>query len=193
MNKKALVAIIVVAVLAIAGGVFAYMNANKKDTNNTTSNTTTTTQETKKESTKDGNATVSKVLDAVKSSTSTVTATRVFTEATDPNNALGKQGQYQYAGAFYDSRTGYKPQDENYNEIDIKDDKTYGTTAGGSIEVYANDADAKKRGDYLAQFQTGAFSAGAYKVVDNIVLRASENYTASQQTEMLDIMAKAVK
>lgn len=186
--KKILIAVAALIVLAGVGGGAYYLGNNKNTSNNASTTTSSKTNapattSTNTASTKlSGNAEVKAVLNKVKANTSTVTATRVMTQATDPNNELGKQGQYQYAGAFYDTAA---------NPTDAVTDN-YDTSDGGSIEIYSNNADAKARGDYLAQFQSGAIQAGAYRVVGNVVLRVSENYTASQQTKMLDLMQSAL-
>ncbi|MGH7234739.1 MAG: hypothetical protein ACREF7_04855, partial [Candidatus Saccharimonadales bacterium] len=150
--KKALIAVAIVIVLAaVGGGVYLATKSNNK-TNNTNSSATTKSTTTTSSSTTpklQGNAEVQAVLDKVKANVSTVSATRVYTEATDPNNELGKQGQYQFAGSFYD--TAASPPDA------VTDN--YSTSDGGSIEIYSNNAGATARGNYLAQFQTGAVQA----------------------------------
>ena len=183
--KKSLIALAVVIVIAAVGGGVYFATKSKNNTNaanTTTSSSTKTTSTTTSTPKLQGNAEVEAVLNKVKANVSTVTATRVYTEATDPNNELGKQGQYQYAGSFYD--TAASPPDA------VTDN--YSTSDGGTIEIYSNNADATARGNYLAQFQSGAVQAGAYKVVGNVVLRVSENYTASQQTQMLTLMQSAL-
>lgn len=180
MTKK-LIAVAIVAILLIGGGVYYLTN---KNTNSTGTNQQTTIQTQGK---LEGNGLVQAVLDKVKSQTPTVGRIYVVTESTDGNNLIGKSGQYQYAGSFYDTRTGYKPTDDNGNDIDISKGN-FGATAGGTIEVFANETDATKRGEYLQQFQTGAIQSGAYRVVGKVVLRVSEDYKASQQKEMLDLM-----
>jgi uncharacterized protein YxeA len=183
--KKALVSIAAVIVIAAVGGGVYLATKSKNNSNNTNTTTSSTTKTTSTSSTTpklQGNAEVQAVLNKVKANTSTVTATRVYTQSTDPNNELGKQSQYQYAGSFYD--TSASPPDA------VTDN--YSTSDGGTIEIYSNNADATARGTYLAQFQSGAVQAGAYKVVGNVVLRVSENYTASQQTQMLALMQSAL-
>lgn len=185
MSKKAMTIIIVVLVIVIAGGGIYLATKSNKTTpvaSTTSTNTSNTTTKTNTTSSLQGNAEVQAVLAKVKANTPTVTATRVYTEATDPNNELGKTGQYQYDGAFYD--TAASPPDA------VTDN--YSTSDGGTVEIYANDAGATARGTYLAQYQTGAVQAGAYKVVGNVVLRVSENYTANQQKQMLDLMQSAL-
>ena len=183
--KKALISVAVIIVIAgVGGGIYLATKGKNNSNNNTTTTSSTNTSKASTATTPklQGNAEVGAVLNKVKANTSTVSATRVYTEATDPNNELGKQGQYQYAGSFYD--TAASPPDA------VTDN--YSTSDGGSIEIYSNNADATARGNYLAQFQSGAVQAGVYKVVGNVVLRVSENYTASQQTQLLALMQSAL-
>ena len=188
MNKKVLVVVVVSVVIVAAAAGICYFTTN----NNTVQPRSVTADQTQNEAeNKTGNELVQDVLDKVKAETPTVQSVYVVTEATDSNNLLGKKGEYQYAGSFYDTRTGYQPVDENGNQIDISKDN-YGTDAGGTIEVFASEADAVARGEYLEQFQSGAITAGAYKVNGNVVLRVSSNYTATQQQEMLKVMESAL-
>ncbi|HET9850047.1 MAG TPA: hypothetical protein VFP35_00230 [Candidatus Saccharimonadales bacterium] len=182
--KKGLITVIAIIIVGIGAGVF-FATKNSKASNDSSppasavaTNTPTTSSSTKLT----GNAEVQAVLAKVKSNIPTVTAMRVYTESTDPNNELGKQDQYKYAGSFYDTAA---------NPPDTATDN-YSTSDGGSIEIYANSTDATERGNYLAQFQSGAIQAGAYKVVGNVVLRVSENYTASQQSHLLTLMESAL-
>lgn len=191
MNKKLIVVIVLVTAL-VAGGAVFLLTSNRDDKSSSSSgssNTSANNNQSKKEL--EGNALVQSVLDKVKAETPTVQDTRIINEDNDSNNLIGKEGEYQYAGSFYDTRTGYTPTNDNMDPIDIKDDN-YKTTAGGSIEVFASNADAKKRGELLAQFQSGVINAGPYRVVDKVVLRVSENYKASEQQEMLDLMQSAL-
>jgi hypothetical protein len=174
-DTKLIVIVAIVVVLIVLGGIGAYLAVSNNSKSKNIGSVNTDTKLT-------GNAQVQAVLDKVKNSTPTVTATRVVTESTDDNKALGKPKQYQYAGYFYDTRT----------ESTEATTDNYGTTSGGAIEIFANSSDAKERAEYLEQFQTAFPQAGAYRVVDNVVLRASENYTASQQKQMLDLMQTAL-
>lgn len=100
------------------------------------------------------------------------------TEDNDPNGHLGKQGGYTAAVYYSDDR------------IDL-DTGIYGTTVieqatdgGGCIEVYANVDDAKSRDTYLAGFDGGIFASGSHTVIGTVVVRTSDELTASQQKEM---------
>ena len=141
----------------------------------------------KEEKALSGNELIESVFVDLKSQVATVKHSRILDEDSDGNNLIGKQGQYQYAGSFYDTRTGYEPTNDDFEPIDISEDP-YGASAGGTIEIFSTENDAKKRADYLSEFQTGLIQAGAYRVVGNVVLRASEEYKASEQTEVLDLM-----
>lgn len=191
MNKKTVI-IVVVAILATAivvgGGVYFLTNKNKTSTSTTSSNTTTSNNSNKAKS---GNELVQSVLDTVKAKVPTVQQTRVYTESTDGNNMLNKQGSYQYAGSFYDTRTNYQPSVEFDGSTDITK-ANYGVSAGGVIEVFANNVDAKKRYDYIQAIGSSIGAPEGDRLVNNVVLRVSENYTASQQKEMLDLMQGAL-
>lgn len=59
-----------------------------------------------------------------------------------------------------------------------------GTDCGGSIEVYSTTEDANARNDYLAGFDGGIFASGSHTVVGIVLVRTSDELTASQQKEM---------
>ena len=94
------------------------------------------------------------------------------TEDNDPNGNLNKLGGYT-ATVFF-----------AVDYIDLEEGKTLieqGTDAGGSIEVYACGEDAIKRRDYLATFDGGLFASGTHTVVGTVLVRTSDEQTASQQ------------
>jgi len=187
---KKIILIVLVAVLVMLAGVGVYSVVGNGDS---TSNEPSKQEgvSTPKEQELKGNDLVKAVLGRVKAEIPTVKSTRVVTEDTDGNNLIGKEGEYQYAGSFYDTRTGYEPTNDDFEPIDISDDD-YGTTAGGTIEIFKTSADAKKRAELLEGFQTGLINAGPYLVIDNVVLRVSEAYKASEQQEMLTLMKNAL-
>lgn len=115
-----------------------------------------------------------KLLSSVKAKFPTVTVTKVYTEANDPNGDLGKPGNYIQGGVFADSRIA----DCDTTASD------WGMECGGSIEVFQNETDAKKRVEYLANFQTGILSAGSAKQVGRVVVRASDDLVKSNQDEL---------
>lgn len=100
------------------------------------------------------------------------------TEDNDPNGKLNKAGGYTAAVFFSSSLV-----DQGSVYGDSLMDK--GTAAGGSIEVYASEEDAQKRNDYLSSFDGSILSNGAHRVLGTVVIRVSDELTASQQ-EALD-------
>lgn len=99
------------------------------------------------------------------------------TEDNDPNGHLNKAGGYT-AQVYFSS--DLIDQSEIYGTTII--DK--GTDCGGSIEVYSTTEDANARNDYLAGFDGGIFASGSHTVVGTVLVRTSNELTASQQKEM---------
>lgn len=100
------------------------------------------------------------------------------TEDNDPNGNLNKAGGYTSTVYFSDSRINLDS--SIYGNTIIEQ----GTDGGGSIEVYANEEDAIKRDEYLANFDGGIFASGSHKVVGTVLVRTSNELTASQQNEL---------
>jgi hypothetical protein len=112
-----------------------------------------------------------------------VKETYIYSESRDPNGNLGKAGYYTAGAEFYDTRTNTEP-----------DGKAFGADSGGAIEVYANSPDASKRVDYLKAFQGSSFlDPGAFKRINNIVIRASSKYKASDQTDVIQYLTSQIK
>lgn len=59
-----------------------------------------------------------------------------------------------------------------------------GTEGGGGIEVYATAEDAEKRREYLEIFDGGLFVSGSHTVIGTVLIRTSNELTATQQKEM---------
>lgn len=127
------------------------------------------------------------IMSAIKTDFTTIQETRIYTEDTDPNGNLGKTGYYIAGAAFWDTRTGYS--DDYATEKGM-----WGTEAGGSVEVYPDEADAKKRVDYLASFVGNPLTdPGAFKQIGNVVVRGSSKLTKNEQDELLDSLASEIK
>lgn len=99
------------------------------------------------------------------------------TEDNDPNGNLNKAGGYT-AQIYFSS--DLVNQSEVYGTSLIEK----GTDAGGSIEVYANVEDATNRNEYLANFDGGFFASGSHIVVGTVLVRTSDELTASQQQDL---------
>ena len=92
----------------------------------------------------------------------------------DPNGNLNKAGGYT-AQVYFSS--------DLVNQASVYGNSIIekGTDCGGSIEVYPNASDAEKRNDYLASFDGSIFASGSHTVVGTVLVRTSDELTASQQ------------
>lgn len=107
----------------------------------------------------------------------TITDMQAVTEDHDPNGNLNKAGGY--TSTVYFTITLIDPSTVAGNDIVEK-----GTDAGGSIEVYSTVEDAEKRNTYLAAFDGSILSTGSHSVLGTIVIRISDQLTASQQQSL---------
>ena len=96
------------------------------------------------------------------------------TEDNDPNGNLNKTGGYT-AQVYFSS--DLINQSEIYGTSVI--DK--GTGCGGSIEVYTTVENATKRNDYLSSFDGGILASGSHTIIGTVLVRTSNELTASQQ------------
>lgn len=100
------------------------------------------------------------------------------TEETDVNGLLNKPGGYTSVTYFSYSKV---PEDEYLNNNSIVEN---GVEGGGGLEVFSNKEDAEKRNEYLASFDGSILATGSHTVVGTIVVRTSDNLTASQQKKL---------
>lgn len=107
-----------------------------------------------------------------------ITGISAVTEDNDPNKKLNKQGGYT-------SQVYFTYNLVNQNNVIGDSIIEKGTLGGGSIEVYKTVEDAKKRNDYLSSFDSdGLLKVGSHTVLGTIVIRTSDELTASQQKEL---------
>ena len=107
---------------------------------------------------------------------------RAVTEDQDPNGNLHKAGAYT-STIYFESKTVNQSDVYVSGEYaDVLIDK--GTDAGGAIEVYENVEDAEKRRDYLATFDGTIFANGTHTVIGTVLVRTSNELTATQQKEL---------
>lgn len=106
----------------------------------------------------------------------------VATEENDPNGQLNKEGGY--TGALFFKLA-------NLEETYTEDACQAGTAAGGSIEIYKNANDAKKRNEYLSIFD-GGILASFHKIDGTIIIRISNNLTASEQKELYNTIVNKI-
>jgi hypothetical protein len=147
---------------------------------------------------------VKDILERVQSEVATIESVETATEETDSNNLLGKSGQYIELGWFVDSRVEKlavyadrlddNPQDADGNYLPIGYKTESGTAGGGAIEKFKTEKDAKKRDEYLANFDGAGFlSSGYHEQYGVFVIRVSSKLTASQQNELAEKIKKAIK
>lgn len=107
---------------------------------------------------------------------------RAVTEDQDPNGNLHKAGGYT-STIYFESKTVNQSDIYVSGEYaDVLIDK--GTDAGGAIEVYENVEDAEKRRDYLATYDGTIFANGTHTVIGTVLVRTSNELTATQQKEL---------
>ena len=97
----------------------------------------------------------------------------IVTEDNDHNGKLNKPGGY--TGALYFTY-------DLISDDNSLDPIAEGTDGGGSIEVYSTVEDAESRDALLGAFDGTIFSSGSHIVIGTIVIRTSDNLTASQQS-----------
>ena len=106
------------------------------------------------------------------------------TEDHDPNHGLSKADGY-IAAVYFSC---------NLVEKDVKGDDVIdrGTDGGGCVEVYRNEADAKKRDDYLGTAGNFLGLAGSHTVSGVYVVRTSRHLTKSQQGRLEKAIIEAL-
>lgn len=95
----------------------------------------------------------------------------VYTAASDPNNLLGRPGGYTSKADWTDKRAKPKLDDEVQN--------------GGSVEVYADPADAEERATFVADTldKMKIFGTEYHYLKGGILLRVSGALTPEQAAE----------
>ncbi len=116
-----------------------------------------------------------------------VKSTCVVTEDNDPNGNLNKQGGYIGAVYFRLQQVDDVYAQKEYS-VEISDDACdAGTSGGGQIEIYSNSDDAKKRDEYLSALD-GFLSGGHHQQYNSIIIRISDELTATQQKELTEVI-----
>jgi hypothetical protein len=102
----------------------------------------------------------------------------VYDEETDPNSLLGRPKSYTGKVSFADTRIS------QYDDAE--------TPEGGTVEVFANNVDAKSRYDYISSFDGSVL--GTYQYLrDNVLVRISYDLTPAQAEEYDRALADALK
>lgn len=115
----------------------------------------------------------------------TVTKVEAATEKTDGNNLMNKPGQY-YA---YIAMRSSLVKNDTLNQSPVE----AGADGGAVIEAFKTVKEAKARNKYLSAFDgSGAFSPGSHKVVGTLIVRTSNQLTASEQKTLENDIIQAL-
>lgn len=108
--------------------------------------------------------------------------TKAYTAENDPNELLGRPGQYTSKIMFKDTRLNPDP---IASEFDVQN--------GGSIEVFENEDDAIKRAEYLEAVTQSfsPFNEYAYRE-GTVLLRLSHRLTPDQAAQYEAALKEAV-
>ena len=110
----------------------------------------------------------------------TVTDVEAATEETDSNKLMNKPGGYTSYIAMKSSLV-----DDEYDYYKSMSPVEAGTEGGAVIEAFPTKEDAEAREEYLASFDgTGMLSPGTHKVVGTLLIRTSNELTASEQAQL---------
>ena len=102
--------------------------------------------------------------------------TTVFTEDTDPNERLGRPGQYTSKVNFHDERL----------EIEVNDDFQVSGDSGGAVEVFDSEGDAEEWLEFVESVNT---IGRTYNYREGkIVMRLSFSLTPEQAEEYAAVL-----
>lgn len=116
----------------------------------------------------------------------TITKVEAATEKTDANKLMNKAGEYYAYIALRSSLV----KDETLNG---QSPVEAGTDGGAVIEAFKSVKDAKARNKYLSAFDgSGAFSPGSHKIVGILIVRTSNQLSASEQKTLENDIIQAL-
>lgn len=107
------------------------------------------------------------------------------TEDNDPTGNLNKAGGYT-------STVYFESQNVDQSTVYGNDLIDKGTDAGGAIETYKTNEDVTKRDTYLGALDGGILSSGSHKVIGTVLIRTSNELTATQQNELTQAIINAL-
>lgn len=127
------------------------------------------------------NMTAEEICNELKNNNNNIGKIVVYTEETDSNNLLGRPNQYTSKVNFADNRISQEYVEEN----DAK---------GGTIEVFNNKTDMKKRKEYIEQISNSSSMFAQYIYSKgNVLLRLEKDLTPEQAQEYEKIFNQIVK
>ena len=102
-----------------------------------------------------------------------IDASQELTATNDPNELLGRPGQYTGKAFFQDARL---PAEKNSIHPELID-----AESGGSVEVFASKADAQTRADYVRGITEGSGALAEYSYLQGAVfIRVTKKLTPDQ-------------
>lgn len=128
------------------------------------------------------------IINNMKNENSNIGKVVVYTESTDLNKLLGRPGQYTSKVSFEDKRL---EQENANNEFMTEEERNEPT--GGTIEVFSNASDMKKRKEYIEGFSTSSMFSQYIYSKDNVLLRVDGDLTPSQAKEYEELLNKIVE
>lgn len=161
---------VALAFIGVVGCGTTTQSTNPSDNTTTTAKTTTTKTAAAKVPAKKKAMDAKALVAALKSAGMPIGKTDVYSASNDPNKLLGRPGQYTSKVNFIDTR--------------VKEPVTDGieVSNGGSVEVFANQTDAKTRYEYVAKIAKSMPMLNEYDFRDgDVVLRISNSLTPTQE------------
>ena len=177
--------VFVIVVLLIAVGILI-VSLNKKDTTETKETSNTEKVEVKKKE-----LTAENIIKEMKKKNENIGKILVFNEETDFNSLLGRPGQYTSKATFEDIRieqTNKNLDPEFFSELEREE------PIGGTIEVFNNEKDMKKRKDYIDALTSSMSMIAEYSYgKDKFLLRLDNEIMPSQAEEYEKIFYEIIE
>lgn len=166
---------VIFGVLFLSAAVLNGCGPTSSSTNNNANSPSSSASKSQKPS--DANA----IVNALKAAGMPIGNVNVYTETNDPNKLLGRPGQYTSKVNFIDTT--------------VNEDSSQGIEVlnGGSVEVFANQDDSKKRYDYVSNIAKSAPMFNEYDFqFRNVVLRTSKDLTPTQEKAYEEALKKVL-
>jgi hypothetical protein len=117
----------------------------------------------------DGDLSAEEVVEGLRAAGLPIEDVTVYDETSDPNELLGRPGQYTGKAAWRDDR--------------VDPDLDVGTEGGGDVETFGDDDALEQRADYLEGFSTSSLLGWYQFEAGNAILRVSQDLTPDQADE----------
>lgn len=132
--------------------------------------------------------TAEEIINKMKEKNTNIGKVVVYTEETDLNQLLGRPGQYISKISFEDKRLEQENADNEYLTEEERNEPT-----GGTIEVFENEKDMKKRKEYIEGFSTSSLFSQYVYSKGNVLLRVDGDLTPTQAKEYESLLNEIIK